>query len=224
MAFKELEYTQSVWHYQVLKRKFWQEDGFRVLALYLQPPDARCPKCKSRDVAAYAHRERTLIGLTVAAGAEAVGAGEDVQIVLRLPNGKCQVRFIVPVRKLVCRVCRAATYERVPFAAYKNARITRALAKKLLDRASVTSMKSLAEEHHIAWRTVRDAIEDGLRKRYRKRDYSKVVNIGIDESCCSGDKADVAKIDPISYDPINHLYLRFGEAVGKAFNIGRTLK
>ena len=87
----------------------------------------------------------------------------------------------MPVRKLVCRACRAATCERIPFAAYKNARITRALAKKLLDRASVTSMKSLAEEHHIAWRTVRDAIEDGLRKRYRKRDYSKVVNIGIDE-------------------------------------------
>lgn len=160
MAFKELEYTQSVWHYQILKRKFWQEDGYRVLALYLQPPDARCPKCGSRDVAAYRHKVRTLVGL---------------------PNGKCQVRLVVPVRKVVCRSCHAATYERIPFAAYKNARITRALAKKLLDRAPVASMKSLAEEHHIAWRTVRDAIEDGLRKRYRKRDFSKVVNIGIDE-------------------------------------------
>ena len=160
MAFKELEYTQSVWHYQVLKRKFWQEDGYRALALYLQPPDARCQKCGSRDVAAYKHKVRTLVGL---------------------PNGKCQVRFVVPVRKLVCRSCHAATYERIPFAAYKSARITRALAKKLLDRASVTSMKSLAEEYRIAWRTVRDAIEDGLRKRYRKRDFSKVVNIGIDE-------------------------------------------
>ena len=160
MAFKELEYTQSVWHYQVLKRKFWQEDGYRVLALYLRPSDARCPKCGSHDVAAYRHKERTLIGL---------------------PNGKCQVRFVVPVRKVVCRSCRAATYERIPFAAYKNARITRALARKLLDRAAVTSMKSLAEEHRISWRTVRDAIEEGLRKRYRKRDFSKVTNIGIDE-------------------------------------------
>ena len=52
----------------------------------------------------------------------------------------------------------------------------------------------------------------------------KIVNVGIDESCCSGDKADVALIDPISYDPINHVYLRFGEAVGKAFDIGRMLK
>ena len=56
------------------------------------------------------------------------------------------------------------------------------------------------------------------------RMVGKIVNVGIDESCCSGDKADVAKIDPVGYDPINHLYLRFGETVAKAFNIGRTLK
>ncbi len=151
MAFNELKYTQSVWGYQEVKRKFWLEGKNRVLSLYLRPPDAHCPKCKSRNVRAHRHRDRTLIGL---------------------PNGKCQVRFIVPVRKVVCRDCRAVTYERVAFAAYKNARITRLLAKKLLERA---------EEYRISWRTVRDAIEDGLRKRYRRRDYSMVKNIGVDE-------------------------------------------
>lgn len=160
MAFNELKYTQSVWGYQEVKRKFWLEGGNRVLSLYLQPPDARCPKCKSRNVRANKHRERALIGL---------------------PNGKCQVRFVVPIRKVVCRDCKAVTYERVAFAAYKNARITRLLAKKLLARAADVSMKSLAEEYRISWRTVRGAIEDGLRKRYRRRDYSKVTNIGIDE-------------------------------------------
>ena len=130
------------------------------MSLYLQPPDARCPKCKSRNVRANKHRERALIGL---------------------PNGKCQVRFVVPIRKVVCRDCKAVTYERVAFAAYKNARITRLLAKKLLARAADVSMKSLAAEYRISWRAVRDAIEDGLRKRYRRRDYSKVTNIGIDE-------------------------------------------
>ena len=130
------------------------------MSLYLRPPDAHCPKCKSRNVRAHNHRERTLIGL---------------------PNGKCQVRFVVPIRKVVCRDCKAVTYERVAFAAHKNARITRLLAKKLLARAADVSMKSLAEEYRISWRTVRDAIEDGLRKRYRRRDYSKVTNIGIDE-------------------------------------------
>lgn len=160
MAFNELKYTQSVWGYQEVKRKFWLEGENRVLSLYLRPPDAHCPKCKSRNVRANKHRERTLIGL---------------------PNGKCQVRFVVPIRKVVCRDCKAVTYERVAFVAYKNARITRLLAKKLLARAADVSMKSLAEEYRVSWRTVRDAIADGLRKRYRRRDYSKVRNIGVDE-------------------------------------------
>ena len=160
MAFNELKYTQSVWGYQEVKRKFWLEGENRVLSLYLRPPDAHCPKCKSRNVRANKRRERTLIGL---------------------PNGKCQVRFVVPIRKVVCRDCMAVTYERVAFAAYKNARITRLLAKKLLARAADVSMKSLADEYRVSWRTVRDAIEDGLRKRYRRRDYSKVRNIGVDE-------------------------------------------
>lgn len=160
MAFNEIKYTQSVWGYQEVKRKFWLDGENRVLSLYLRPPDARCRKCKSRDVRVHKHRDRTLIGL---------------------PNGKCQVRFVVPVRKVVCRSCKGTTYERIAFAAYKNARITRSLAKKLLVRAADVSMKSLAEEYRVSWRTVRDAIEDGLRKRYRRRDYSKVTNIGIDE-------------------------------------------
>ena len=160
MAFNEIKYTQSVWHYQELKRKFWLEGENRVLSLYLRPPDAHCPKCKSSNVATYKHRDRTLVGL---------------------PYGKCQVRFVVPVRKVICKNCKAITYERVAFAAYKNARITRLLAKKLLARAADVSMKSLAEEYRISWRTVRDAIEDGLRKRYRHRDFSKVTNVGIDE-------------------------------------------
>ena len=160
MAFNEIKYTQSVWHYQELKRKFWQEGENRVLSLYLRPPDARCPKCKSSNVATYKHRDRTLIGL---------------------PYGKCQVRFIVPVCKVICRDCKAVTYERIAFAAHKNARISRLLAKKLLARAADVSMKSLAEEYRVSWRTVRDAIENGLRKRYRRRDYSNVRNIGVDE-------------------------------------------
>lgn len=160
MAFKELEFTQSVWGYQEVKRRFWQEGKKRVVGLVLRPLDTRCPKCRSPDVAAYCHRERTLVGL---------------------PNGRCQVRFVVPVRKLVCRTCGVATYERVSFAAHRNARITRSLAKKLLDRAAESSMKALSEEYGISWRTVRDAIEDGLRKRYRRRDYSGVEHIGIDE-------------------------------------------
>ena len=160
MAFNELNYTQSVWNYQEVKRKFWLDGAIRVKTVILRLPDARCPKCKSRNVAAYAHRDRTLIGL---------------------PDGKCQVRFVAPVRKVVCRDCVAATYERVAFAAYANARITSSLAKRLPERAADTPMKVLAAEYGISWRTVRDVIEDGPRKRYRRRDYSRARNLGIDE-------------------------------------------
>jgi len=160
MTSKEIEYTQAVWHYQVTKRKFVQEGKSRVLMLYLQHENAVCRKCKSSDVRLYKHRTRTLIGL---------------------PNGRCQVRFVVPVRKIVCRCCKASSYEKVEFAAYKNARITRMLSRAILDRAAEMSMKAIADEFGVSWRTVRDAIEDALRKRYRKRDYSGVTDIGIDE-------------------------------------------
>ena len=160
MAFKELEYTQSVWHYQVTKRKFVQEAGKRVIHLFLQHKTVVCRRCGSHDVAVYKHRLRIIAGL---------------------PIGKCPVRFVVPVGKVVCHHCGTTTYEKVEFTAYKNARITRSLSQAFLDRAPDMSMKAIAAEFHVSWRTVRDAIEVALRKRYRVRDYSGVRNIGIDE-------------------------------------------
>ena len=160
MAFKELEYTQGVWHYQTTKRKFAEIGGKRLLVLHLGPPKPRCRKCGSTEVRAYPHRERILAGL---------------------PDGRCPVRFVVPVRKIVCRSCGTASYEKIPFAARKDARITRALSKAILALAPEMSMAAIAAKFHVSWRTVRDAIEDGLRKRYRQRDCSRVRHLGIDE-------------------------------------------
>lgn len=160
MAFKELEYTQAVRQYQTRKRMFVRNGAKRFLVLHLKPLAAVCRKCGSSDVRTYFHRERTLAGL---------------------PDGKCPVRFVVPVRKIVCRRCGAATYDKIPFAARNNARITRALSKAILGLAPEMSMSAIAAHFHVSWRTVRDAIEDALRKRYRKRDYSRARNLGIDE-------------------------------------------
>ena len=160
MAFRELECTQGVWGYQTANRTFVQKGGKRILAWTLRPPPARCRRCGSRDVRAYSHRVRTLAGL---------------------PVGRCPVRFLVPVRKVICRRCGCATYERVPFAARRDARITRALASAILALARETSMSAIAGLFGVSWRTVRDAIADGLRKRYRKRDFGRVRNLGIDE-------------------------------------------
>ena len=56
------------------------------------------------------------------------------------------------------------------------------------------------------------------------RMVGKIVNVGIDEACLSGDKVNVAALDPVTFDPVNHVYLRLGASAGAAFSAGRALK
>ena len=53
----------------------------------------------------------------------------------------------------------------------------------------------------------------------------KIVNVCADESVLDENgKVDVAKLQPITYDPMNHQYLVLGEKAGQAFHDGLTLK
>lgn len=53
----------------------------------------------------------------------------------------------------------------------------------------------------------------------------EIVGVSADESVITADgKIDVKKLDPISYDSSNHYYWTLGEAVGKAFSDGYSLK
>ncbi len=53
----------------------------------------------------------------------------------------------------------------------------------------------------------------------------EIVNVCVDESVLNEEgKVDVAKLQPITYDPVNHQYLVLGEKVGQAFHDGLTLK
>lgn len=53
----------------------------------------------------------------------------------------------------------------------------------------------------------------------------EIVNVSVDESVLTPDsKADVAKLNPITFDPINSAYLKLGEKVGNAFSDGLKLK
>ena len=52
----------------------------------------------------------------------------------------------------------------------------------------------------------------------------EIVNISVDESILTEDgKIDVAKMEPITFDPFNHTYVVLGEVVGNAFKDGLTL-
>ena len=53
----------------------------------------------------------------------------------------------------------------------------------------------------------------------------RIVNVSADESVLGENgKVDVKKLQPITYDPMNHHYLVLGEKVGHAFKDGLTLK
>lgn len=52
-----------------------------------------------------------------------------------------------------------------------------------------------------------------------------IVNVSADESVLGENgKVEVAKLQPITFDPMNHRYLALGEAVGYAFRDGLSLK
>ena len=53
----------------------------------------------------------------------------------------------------------------------------------------------------------------------------RIVNVCADESVLGANgKVDPAKLQPITYDPMNHHYLVLGEKIGQAFHDGLTLK
>ena len=53
----------------------------------------------------------------------------------------------------------------------------------------------------------------------------KIVNVSADESVLGANgKVDPQKLQPITYDPMNHHYLVLGEKVGNAFKDGLALK
>ena len=53
----------------------------------------------------------------------------------------------------------------------------------------------------------------------------RIVNVCVEESVLGDNgKVDVQKLQPITYDPMNHQYFVLGEAVGRAFQAGMALK
>ena len=51
-----------------------------------------------------------------------------------------------------------------------------------------------------------------------------IVNVCADESVLTAGKIDPSKLNPITYDPVNHTYIKLSEVVGHAFQDGKSLK
>jgi len=52
----------------------------------------------------------------------------------------------------------------------------------------------------------------------------EIVNVCADEAILTDGSIDPAKLNPITYDPVNHRYLTLGQPVGSAFSDGKKLK
>lgn len=51
-----------------------------------------------------------------------------------------------------------------------------------------------------------------------------IVNVLADESILTEGKIDPAKLQPITYDPVNHKYIKLGDIAGTAFSDGKKFK
>lgn len=57
------------------------------------------------------------------------------------------------------------------------------------------------------------------------RMVGEIINVNADESILdAGGMIDVAKLEPITFDPVHNDYLKLGEKVGNAFQDGAKLK
>ena len=57
------------------------------------------------------------------------------------------------------------------------------------------------------------------------RMIGKIINVNADESILDENgMIDVAKLEPVTYEPVQHTYIKLGEKVGNAFKDGAKLK
>ena len=52
----------------------------------------------------------------------------------------------------------------------------------------------------------------------------KILDVKVDEEMMEGDKPDVNKIRPMTYDPASSRYLGLGAFLGAAFSVGKDIK
>lgn len=51
----------------------------------------------------------------------------------------------------------------------------------------------------------------------------EIVNVSADEGILTDGKIDPSKFEPITFDPVNNVYLKLGEPCGKAFGEGKKI-
>lgn len=53
--------------------------------------------------------------------------------------------------------------------------------------------------------------------------FASIENVSVDETVMTNNKVDFNKFHPVIFEDLNHEYLEFGNKVGDAFQIGKTI-
>ncbi len=126
----------------------------------IERKERRCPVCGSREVSVYFVRERLIHGQNI---------------------GSKKLFLKVPIHRLYCRKCQATSYENPDFLLYPKSRLTRSLARTILELRREMSLSAIAARYGLDWDTVKDLEKRWLEKKFRRIPMSEVRDIGIDE-------------------------------------------
>jgi len=85
------------------------------------------------------------------------------------------------VHRIYCTRCGMQSYEQLDFLPYPKARVTRSLARTLLELRSSMSLSAICRYYHIDWDTLKALEISALEKKYRHIRLKDVRVMGIDE-------------------------------------------
>ena len=105
----------------------------------------------------------------------------DKRVVRGLPMGSKQCDLLVEMHRIRCHNCSAFRMEQLPFLPSPSARVTRALARSVVELRSEMSISAVARHFDLHWDTVKDIEKAHLKKTFRHIRMRDVKFLGIDE-------------------------------------------
>ena len=97
---------------------------------------------------------------------------------------------------------------------------------KKFEKSGLTARKSefvdapIIEEYKVA---LECKLFDKFVIKNDVRIVGEIVNVSADDSVLTDGKIDVAKLQPLAWNTISHEYVKLGESVGLAWNVGKAL-
>jgi transposase len=126
----------------------------------IERKDHRCPNCYSVNIKKSYLRTRYIQGV---------------------PYGLKKVYFEVDIHRYYCYKCKTVSIENLPFLPHAKARITKALARTLMELRPHMSISAISKYFNVEWHIIKNCEKSVLKKKYKHIILKNVKVIGLDE-------------------------------------------